>query len=39
MVDSYPNFFHIIEHKLSACLLESDSPSRSNHRSENDKQN
>jgi hypothetical protein len=24
MADSYPNFFHIVEHKLSACLPESD---------------
>jgi hypothetical protein len=39
MTDSYPNFFHIIEHKLSACLLESVSLFWSNHRSENDKQN
>jgi hypothetical protein len=22
--DSYPNFFHVVEHKLSAYLLESD---------------
>jgi hypothetical protein len=39
MADSYPNFFHIEEHKLSACLLESDSLFWSDHRSKNDKQN
>jgi hypothetical protein len=39
MVDSYPNFFHIVEHKLSAYLLESDSLFQSDHQSEDDKQN
>jgi hypothetical protein len=39
MVDSYPNFFHIAEHKLSACLLKSDSLFQSDHQSEDDKQN
>jgi hypothetical protein len=39
MTDSYPNFIHIAEHKLSACLLESDSLFRNDHRSEDDKQN
>jgi hypothetical protein len=39
MADSYPNFFHIAEHKLSACILGSDSLFRSDHRSEDDKQN
>jgi hypothetical protein len=37
MTDSYPNFFHIVEHKPSAYLLESDLLFRSNHRSEDDK--
>jgi hypothetical protein len=39
MADSYPNFFHIAERKLSACLLESNSLFQSNHLSEDDKQN
>jgi hypothetical protein len=39
MADSYPNFFHIAEHKLSARLLEFDSLFQSDHRSEDDKQN
>jgi hypothetical protein len=39
MVDSYPNFFPTIEHKLLAYLPESDLPSRSVHQSEDDKQN
>jgi hypothetical protein len=39
MADSYPNFFHILEHKLSTCLLKSDSLFRSDHRSEDDKKN
>jgi hypothetical protein len=39
MADSYPNFFHIAEDKLSACLLESDLLFWSKHRSEGDKQN
>jgi hypothetical protein len=39
MADSYPNFFHIAEHRLSACPPESDLPFRSDHRSEDDKQN
>jgi hypothetical protein len=39
MADSYPNFFDIAEHKLSACLLESNSLFLSDHRSEDDKQN
>jgi hypothetical protein len=37
MIDSYPNFFHISEHNLSACLLESYSLFWSDHRSEDDK--
>jgi hypothetical protein len=37
MADSNPNFFHFVEHKLSACLLESDSPFRSDHQSKDDK--
>jgi hypothetical protein len=39
MTDSYPNFFHIVEHKLSACPPKSGLPFRSDHRSEDDKQN
>jgi hypothetical protein len=39
MTDSYPNFFYIVEHKLSACLPESDLLFRFDHRSEDDKQN
>jgi hypothetical protein len=39
MIDSYPNFFHIAEHKLSTCPLESSLPFRSDYRSEDDKQN
>jgi hypothetical protein len=39
MADSYPNFFHILEHKLSTCLLKSDSLFQSDHRSEDDKKN
>jgi hypothetical protein len=39
MVDSYPNFFHIAEHKLSACLVEFDSLFQSDHQSKYDKQN
>jgi hypothetical protein len=35
--DSYPNFLYIAEHKLSVCLLESNSVFRSNHRSKDDK--
>jgi hypothetical protein len=38
MADSYSNFFHIIQHKLSECLLESDLLLHSDHRSEDDKQ-
>jgi hypothetical protein len=38
-VDSYPNSFRIAEHKLSACLQESNLLSRSVHQSEDDKQN
>jgi hypothetical protein len=39
MADCYPNFFHIAEHMLSACLLESGLCFRSGHRSKDDKQN
>jgi hypothetical protein len=39
MADYYPNFFHIVEHKLSACFLESNLLSRSDHQFEHDKQN
>jgi hypothetical protein len=39
MVDPYPNSFHIVEHKLSAYLIEFDLLSRSDHRSEGDKLN
>jgi hypothetical protein len=39
MADSYPNFFHTVELKLSACLLESDLLSQSNQQSDDDKQN
>jgi hypothetical protein len=39
MADSYPNFFHITKHKLSAYPPESDSLFRSDHRSEDDKLN
>jgi hypothetical protein len=39
MVDSYLNFFHITEHELLACRLESDSLFWSHHRSEDDKLN
>jgi hypothetical protein len=39
MIDSYPNSFHIAEHKLSASVQEFDLLSRSDHRSMNDKQN
>jgi hypothetical protein len=37
MADSYPNFFHIAEHKLLACPLEFDSLFWSDHRSKDDK--
>jgi hypothetical protein len=37
MTDSYSNFFHTAEHKLSAYLLESDLPFRSDHQSKDDK--
>jgi hypothetical protein len=39
MADSYPNIFHTVEHKLSIYLLEFDLPFRSDHQSEDDKQN
>jgi hypothetical protein len=39
MTDSYPNFFHTAEHKLTAYPLESNLLSQSDHRSEDDKQN
>jgi hypothetical protein len=39
MTDSYPNFFCTAEHKVLAYSQEPDSPSRSIHRSEDDKQN
>jgi hypothetical protein len=39
MIDSYPNFFHTTEHKLSAYLLRSDLSSQFDHRSEDDKKN
>jgi hypothetical protein len=39
MVDSYSNFFHIVEHMLSTRLIESDLLFWSDHRSEDDKQN
>jgi hypothetical protein len=39
MTDSYPNFFHTTEHKLSAYLQESDLLSQSDHQSKDDKQN
>jgi hypothetical protein len=37
MADSYPNFFHIAEHKRSACLPESDLLFQFDHRSKDDK--
>jgi hypothetical protein len=37
MTNSYPNSFCIVGHKLLAYLQESDLPSRSVHRSEDDK--
>jgi hypothetical protein len=39
MADSYPNIIHIVEHKLSACLPESDLLSQSDQQSDDDKQN
>jgi hypothetical protein len=39
MVDSYPNSFHIAEHKLSAYPQEPDLLPRSNDQSEDDKSN
>jgi hypothetical protein len=39
MADSYPNFFHIAEHKLSGCLLQPDSLFQSDRRSMDNKQN
>jgi hypothetical protein len=39
MTDSYPNFFHMTDHKLSACLLESNLLFRSDHQSDDAKQN
>jgi hypothetical protein len=39
MIDSYPNFFCTIEHKLSTSSRESDLLSQFVHRSEGDKQN
>jgi hypothetical protein len=39
MTDSYPNFFHTTEHKLSAYLSESDLPFQFDHQSKDDKQN
>jgi hypothetical protein len=39
MADSYPNFFHTIEHKHLAYILEFGLLPRSNHQSEDDKLN
>jgi hypothetical protein len=39
MTYSYPNMFHIAEHKLLSYLLESNLLSQSGHWSEDDKQN
>jgi hypothetical protein len=39
MTNSFPNFFHIAEHMLIVCLLESGSLFQSDDRSEDDKKN
>jgi hypothetical protein len=39
MVDSYPNFIHIVEHRLSTYPRESELLSQFVNRSESDKQN
>jgi hypothetical protein len=39
MENSYLDFFHIAEHKLSACLPGSDLLFQSDHLSKDDKQN